>query len=99
VAAVTSIGQKADYVRARLRGPTGRHHCHWPGCDALVPPAQWGCRPHWLALPRAVRTRIWVAFRPGQEVSKTPSRDYVAAAKAAQDWIAEHLAKKEHANG
>lgn len=95
---MTSVGQKADYVRSRFGGPTGRHHCHWPGCDALVPPAQWGCRPHWFALPRPIRTAIWNSFRPGQEESKTPSRAYVKAAQAAQQWIKDHLAKKEEAH-
>jgi hypothetical protein len=91
------IGEKADYVRAGLRGPTGRHSCHWPGCTVRVPPRSWGCRPHWYALPIAIRNRIWRSFEPGQEVSKTPSRDYVAAAREAQEWIAVHLAKKEQA--
>jgi hypothetical protein len=39
-------------------------------------------------LPADIRTRIWRTFRPGQEQTKTPSREYVEAARAAQDWIA-----------
>jgi hypothetical protein len=49
----------------------------------------WGCRPHWYALPDALRARIWAAYKPGQEVNGRPSADYVEAAKAAQAWIAE----------
>lgn len=30
------------------------------------------------------------SFRPGQEETKTPSREYIEAARAAQDWIAEN---------
>ncbi|WP_375188440.1 hypothetical protein [Sphingobium yanoikuyae] len=82
------IGDKADYVRARLRSDPGGHHCHWTGCDKRVPAAQWGCRKHWYMLPQALRARIWRTFRPGQEESKTPSREYVAVAKEAQEWIA-----------
>jgi hypothetical protein len=80
---------KVDYVRQQAaRGHAGDHHCHWPGCDAKVPPAMWGCRRHWYMLPAPIRARIWRTFRPGQERTKTPSRDYVEAAREAQDWIA-----------
>ena len=59
------------------------HHCHWPGCARHVPPAMWGCKPHWRRLPADIRARIWAAYRPGQENDKDPSREYVAAARAA----------------
>lgn len=64
------------------------HTCHWPGCDRIVPPRLWGCRPHWFALPQPLRTLIWSTYRPGQEITKTPSREYVQAARQVQDWIA-----------
>lgn len=87
---MTGIGPKADYVRAKRReGHTGGHHCHWPGCERKVPPAQWGCRQHWYSLPPELRRKIWRTFRPGQEESKTPSADYVAAAREVQQWIRE----------
>lgn len=83
-----SIGQKADYVRGELRKAHGtRHTCHWPGCSRVVSPAVWGCRPHWYKLPHWLRTKIWHAFRAGQEISKTPSREYLAVARETQDWI------------
>lgn len=82
---------KADYVRGEAAiDTTTNHHCHWPGCTKRTPPAMWGCRAHWYKLPLSIRTRIWRTFRPGQEKSKTPSREYIEAAKAAQDWISEH---------
>jgi len=81
------MSEKAHYVRSQ--GQTRRHHCHWPGCDRQVPPAMWGCQPHWYALPQELRDRIWRTFRPGQEVNDTPSRDYVEAARAVQSWISE----------
>lgn len=87
---------KADYVRSALRGGSHRHHeCHWPGCDRQVPPAAWGCQTHWYKLPKALRTRIWKAFRPGQEKTKTPSAEYIAVAREAQDWIAAHYPPQE----
>lgn len=63
------------------------HHCHWPGCRREVPPKLWGCKPHWMRLPQEIRDRIWATYRPGQEITKTPSREYVAAAQAAREWI------------
>lgn len=79
---------KADYVREKIRdGRAGDHHCHWPGCERKVPPAAWGCMKHWKMLPLALQRKIWAAFRPGQEVSKTPTRDYVEAAHEVQMWI------------
>lgn len=81
---------KRAYVRDRRHGPTRGHTCHWPGCRLKVAPASWGCYRHWMMLPRAIREEIWATFRPGQEITKTPSRDYVAAAQKAQEWIAEN---------
>ena len=66
------------------------HICHWPGCAKVVPPHMWGCRGHWFRLPRELRTRIWAAYRPGQETDKKPSAEYVQAARAVQQWIGEH---------
>jgi hypothetical protein len=64
------------------------HTCHWPGCGKPVPPAMWGCRPHWFRLPKHLRDLIWVTYVPGQEITKTPSSEYITAAKAVQEWIA-----------
>jgi hypothetical protein len=69
---------KADYVRSQ--GQTRDHHCHWPGCTRQVPPAMWGCKAHWFKLPKALRDKIWRTYKPGQEISQTPSRAYVEAA-------------------
>jgi len=84
---------KAAYVKAQ--GQTRKHHCHWPGCERQVPPAMWGCRPHWYALPQELRDRIWGTYRPGQEVNGTPGREYVEAARAVQVWIAQQPAPPE----
>jgi hypothetical protein len=63
------------------------HTCHWPNCGKAVPPAMWGCKAHWIKLPKALRDRIWATYRPGQEVTKTPSAAYLDAVKAVQTWI------------
>lgn len=76
---------KADYVRGQ--GQTRNHHCHWPGCEKQVPPAMWGCKPHWLRLPWALRNKIWATYVPGQEINGTPSEAYLQAAAEVQAWI------------
>lgn len=85
---MTGIAGKVAHVKAAAQ--SRNHACHWPGCEKQVPPAMWGCTRHWFMLPRRIRNDIWNAYRIGQEETLTPSRDYVTAARAAQDWIAEH---------
>lgn len=79
-------GKKA-YVRSQPQ--TRDHHCHWPDCDKQVPPAMWGCKAHWFKLPKALRDKIWATYRPGQEVTMTPSDEYLAVAQEVQQWIRE----------
>lgn len=85
---MTTIREKKEYVRSTPNIDNPNHMCHWPGCQKIVPPALWGCRMHWFRLPPAIRTRIWKTYRPGQEISKTPSDEYIEAVKAALEWIA-----------
>jgi len=67
------------------------HHCHWPTCNKAVPPAMWGCKQHWFKLPKTLRDEIWRTYKPGQEISKTPSQAYLMAANAVQKWIADEI--------
>jgi hypothetical protein len=83
------ISEKVEYVKKQ--GQTRNHHCHWPGCDRQVPPAVWGCRPHWYTLPKELRNRIWQAYRPGQEIDQKPSETYVTVAREVQAWIERYL--------
>jgi hypothetical protein len=68
-----------------------KHTCHWPGCKVEVAPKFWGCWAHWRSLPKRFQDRIWKAYRRGQEVTKTPSAEYVQVAKEVQAWIAEQI--------
>lgn len=52
-----------------------------------MPPAKWGCYKHWMMLPKYLRDKVWAAFRPGQEVNLTPSKEYVMVAREVQEWI------------
>jgi len=79
------LAEKVEHVRRAKQ--TRGHGCHWPGCTRQVPPAMWGCAPHWFKLPKALRDRIWRAYRPGQENDLHPSETYMEAAQAVQEWI------------
>lgn len=76
---------KVAHVKAQRQ--TRAHHCHWPGCTAQVPPAMWGCKPHWFKLPKRLRDRVWAAYIPGQEATMTPSAEYLDVADEVEQWI------------
>lgn len=81
---------KADYVRNQKQ--TRNHTCHWPGCQQQVPPAMWGCKQHWFKLPKSLRNKIWATYKPGQEITMTPSEDYLKVALEVQEWINKNAA-------
>jgi hypothetical protein len=87
------FGEKVAHVKNATQ--TRQHTCHWPGCEIEVPPARWGCTPHWYALPKDIRSDIWRAYIPGQEDTLTPNREYLEAARRAQEWIKNHGANGE----
>lgn len=89
---MTTISEKVAHVKSAKQ--TRLHECHWPGCTKQVPPAMWGCRPHWYALPLGLRNRIWAAYRPGQEKDMRPSESYLAVAREVQLWIINHEKEK-----
>jgi hypothetical protein len=63
------------------------HACHATRCRTEVPPKMFMCRPHWYRLPKSYRDAIWAAYRPGQEVTKDPSLEYLEAAMAAVRYL------------
>jgi hypothetical protein len=75
----------------RLTTESVAHACHWPGCRREVPPAMWGCKSHWFMLPKYLRDAIWRTYVPGQEITKTPSREYLDAADNVQQWIKNNI--------
>ncbi len=80
-----SISEKVAHVKSAKQ--TRNHDCHWPGCGKQVPPAMWGCIAHWKRLPKRLQDQIWAAYKPGQEETLTPSKEYVKVAREVQDWI------------
>lgn len=59
------------------------HTCHALGCSVDVPEHIFACKQHWYMVPKPLRDAIWRTYRRGQEVTKNPSKAYVAAATAA----------------
>lgn len=82
---------KRAYVTRQ--GQTRAHECHWPGCNKQVPPAMWGCARHWFRLPKSLRDRVWAAYVPGQEISLTPSSEYLQVVDDVQAWISQQGGK------
>ncbi len=89
---MSSLAEKRAYVKSQ--GQTRKHTCHWPGCAEQVPPAMWGCRRHWFSLPKRLRDRIWLTYRPGQEADMSPSMAYLNVADEVQAWIKENAGRK-----
>ena len=69
------------------------HTCHARNCTTSVPPKMFMCRGHWFMVPKAMQARIWATYRPGQERTKDPSLEYLDAAMAAVNYVAELEAK------
>lgn len=82
--------EKVNHVKKESRKGDQGHHCHWPGCNKPCPPAKWGCYGCWMKLPKRLRDALWAAYAPGQEDTKSPSREYVGVAREIQKWIKEN---------
>lgn len=64
------------------------HRCHAEGCDAEVPPKMLMCLKHWRMVPKLSQARIWLTYRPGQEIDKHPSALYMDAQREAVEAVA-----------
>jgi hypothetical protein len=65
-----------------------RHMCHARRCGRVVLPRLLMCLRHWRMLPRDLQREVWRAYRPGQEVDKRPSAEYLDVMKRAVDAVA-----------
>lgn len=79
--------QKAKVAYVKRQKQDRFHTCHWPGCEKQVPPAMWRCKTHGFKLPKRLRDRIWQTYRPGQEKTMDPSKEYLNVATEVQQWI------------
>lgn len=65
------------------------HRCHARFCSTSVPPRMLMCTAHWRMVPYRLQTDVWDAYVPGQEVRKDPTPEYLKAARAAINAVAE----------
>ena len=63
------------------------HTCHACGCDRAVPPRMFMCKRHWFMLPESTRDAVWATYRPGQEITKDPSEEYMDVTTRAIAWL------------
>jgi hypothetical protein len=71
-----------------MNQPFNQHRCHARDCKTEVEPKMFMCRRHWWMLPQRMRQEIWNTYRPGQEIDKNPSEEYLTAAMAAVNHVA-----------
>ena len=65
------------------------HTCHAVGCEVRVAPKYLMCPRHWRMVPVATQKRVWATYRPGQEITKDPTSEYMAAHYTAVAEVAE----------
>lgn len=64
------------------------HRCHAVDCPMDVPPKMHMCLQHWRMVPKAVQELIWKHYRPGQEIDKRPTIEYIATAFVSVSCVA-----------
>lgn len=69
------------------------HLCHAENCSTPVPPKMFMCRRHWFMVPKPLRGAVWAEYRPGQEIDKRPSSEYMEVALAAVRAVADREAE------
>lgn len=64
------------------------HLCHAVDCNERVLPSRLMCPRHWFMVPIPLRKRVWQTYKPGQEITKTPTAEYIKAARDAINSVA-----------
>ena len=70
------------------------HKCHAQGCIVEVPPKMLMCRRHWFMVPKPLREEVWRTYRPGQEIDKSPTAEYMLAQGAAVSAVEQREAER-----
>lgn len=81
-------------ARPQRDTPTSGHRCHLDICTAAVPPARLFCLTHWRMVPKSIQKQVWATYRPGQEVDKHPSPEYMEAQRIARIAVLGILARR-----
>jgi len=64
------------------------HYCHVPGCEVEIQPRYLMCLAHWRRVPFRLKQVVWKHYQYGQEATKSPTIEYLNAAKAAIQAVA-----------
>lgn len=64
------------------------HECHAKGCSVPTPPRMLMCLKHWRMAPRPLQAAVWRHYRPGQEIDKTPTSEYLRVMTDAIEAVA-----------
>ncbi len=59
------------------------HFCHAMECEVPVDPRLLMCARHWEMVPKPLKQQVYRTYRKGPERDKSPSPEYVRAARAA----------------
>lgn len=70
-----------------VTGNNPKHTCHASGCAREIPPRLFVCAQHWRLVPKILQRGVWRHYRPGQEVDKRPTPEYLEAARKAIDAV------------
>jgi hypothetical protein len=84
---LAAIEAFARFLQAQTGGPM-RHTCHAHRCDVSVPPKMLMCKRHWYMVPKDLRDAVWLMYRPGQEIDKSPTMEYLETAHEAINAVA-----------
>jgi hypothetical protein len=66
-----------------------RHECHAAKCRKPVAEKLLFCPRHWRKLSRRMKAEIWRTYVPGQEVTKTPTLEYLVVQQLAVAEVAD----------
>lgn len=67
------------------------HECHALGCGKEIPPRLLMCLRHWNMVSKTDQREVWEHYRPGQEIDKRPTMEYLAV----QRRVVAKVAQKE----
>lgn len=86
---IDALRLERSALRRRFAENRPLHLCHARGCTTAVDPRLLMCGPHWGLVPLDLQRAVWVSYRRGQELRKDPSPEYIEAAKAAIEAVAQ----------
>lgn len=74
------------------------HHCHAAHCNTEVKPELLMCPKHWRMVPKRIQRLVWKYYRPGQCDDKSPSIEWLEAARQAVIAVADKEYQKDPEN-